>query len=51
MCMSELLTHERASHIISVFVGGRSRPTIMKDMAARIDRGDIARERVDAIQV
>lgn len=37
--------------ISSVFVNGRSRPTIMKNMAARIDRADIARERADAIEV
>lgn len=35
----------------SVFVNGRSRPVIMEDMQRRIDRGDLAQERKDAIEV
>lgn len=34
-----------------VFVNGRSRPVIMENMRARIDRGDIAAERREAIKV
>jgi 2-oxo-4-hydroxy-4-carboxy--5-ureidoimidazoline (OHCU) decarboxylase len=35
----------------SVFVNGRSRPVVMENMRARIDRGDIKAERQEAIQV
>ena len=35
----------------SVFVNGRSRSIVMDDMRARIDRGNIRIERVEAIQV
>jgi hypothetical protein len=35
----------------SVFVNGRSRPVIMENMRARIDRGDIEAERQEAISV
>jgi 2-oxo-4-hydroxy-4-carboxy--5-ureidoimidazoline (OHCU) decarboxylase len=34
-----------------VFVNGRSRPVIMENMRSRIDRGDIAAERSEAIKV
>lgn len=34
-----------------VFVNGRSRPVIMENMRSRIDRGDIALERKEAIKV
>jgi len=33
-----------------VFVNGRSRPVIMENMRARIDRGDIKLERLEAIK-
>ncbi|KEF53114.1 uncharacterized protein A1O9_11022 [Exophiala aquamarina CBS 119918] len=33
-----------------VFVNGRSRPTIMEDMQRRIDRNDLAQEKVDGIK-
>ncbi|KAF2646207.1 hypothetical protein P280DRAFT_4311 [Massarina eburnea CBS 473.64] len=33
-----------------VFVNGRERPVIMENMRARIDRGDIKAERLEAIQ-
>ncbi|KAF1957791.1 hypothetical protein CC80DRAFT_491152 [Byssothecium circinans] len=33
-----------------VFVNGRERPVIMENMRARIDRGDIEAERLEAIQ-
>jgi len=34
-----------------VFVNGRSRPTIIENMRARIDRGDIKSEEKEAIKV
>lgn len=34
----------------SVFVDGRDRSTIMKDMQARIERDDVVLERADAIK-
>lgn len=34
-----------------VFVNGRSRPAIMENMRLRIDRSDIAAERIEAIKV
>ena len=39
------------SSCYSVFVNGRERSTILKDMQARIDRGVFALERIDAIRV
>lgn len=35
----------------SVFVNGRSRPEIFKNMKERIERGDIEAERAEAIKV
>jgi len=35
----------------SVFVNGRSRPAIFENMKARIARGDIQAERLEALQV
>ena len=37
--------------LYSVFVNGRSRRVIMKDMEQRIRRGDTKQEKTDAIQV
>jgi OHCU decarboxylase len=37
--------------LLSVWVNGRSRPTIMEDMRARIKRCDIKLERLEAIKV
>jgi len=34
-----------------VFVNGRSRPVVMQNMEERIKRGDIEREKVEAIEV
>lgn len=36
---------------ISVFVNGRGRAEIMEDMRSRIARGDIEKERADAMKV
>lgn len=38
-------------NIPSVFVNGRSRAAIVDDMQARIERGDIQLERIEAIDV
>lgn len=36
---------------LSVFVNGRGRPEIVEDMSSRIARGDVKKERADAIKV
>jgi len=45
------MMEQTADVLHSVFVNGRSRPVIMEDMRARIERGDIDAERREAIQV
>ena len=46
--MHSPFTHQ---FLVSVFVDGRDRSAIMKDMEARIERKDIVMERTDAIKV
>ncbi len=52
MCEYDEVSRGNMSHKeSSVFVDGRDRNTIMHDMEARIDRGDMRAERAEAIKV
>ena len=51
MCKTEKFWSFKPSDDDRVFVSGRSRSSIMDDMQARINRGDIRSERLDAIKV
>lgn len=48
---SFLLYFTAHREFLRVFVNGRSRPVIMKNMRSRIDRGDVKTEEKEAIKV
>lgn len=50
MCKSDIMYVVHQAHLVSVFVNGRDRSTIMEDMQSRIDRRNISLERADAIK-